>query len=159
VKKFNSQLILLNVYSLPLPTYDSIPAIDRASQIQESSIAGLSELKQTVLNAGVDSEIICLSKNGSAIVQIKETLAEYKVEAIVMGITGDAGKLKEKIIGSTALDVARGVDIPLFIIPETVVYKNINKLSFACDIDNLYGVGSLKTLRAFAICLRLNWKL
>ncbi|MCC6371412.1 MAG: hypothetical protein IT236_10445, partial [Bacteroidia bacterium] len=55
---------------------------------------------------------------------------------------------KEKIIGSTTLDIARDSEMPLYIIPEGVEYKKIEKISFACDIDNLYGSRILENVKS-----------
>ena len=73
-----------------------------------------------------------------------------KVNLAVMGIVGEAGKIKEHIIGSTSVKVARHLDVPLFIIPDGVKYKRIHKLSFACDMDHTEENTTVYTANYFA---------
>ena len=39
------------------------------------------------------------------------------------------------MIGSTAVKVARQIEVPTFIIPENIKYHRIHHISFACDME------------------------
>ena len=60
-----------------------------------------------------------------------------KADLIVIGIEEGAGNIKEHIIGSTAIEVARKQNVPTFIIPEKAKYHRIHKISFACDLKKI----------------------
>jgi len=66
---------------------------------------------------------------------VESASKKYNADLIVMGIVGAAGKLKEHLIGSSAVSVARKLEIPTFIIPENVKYHKIRHISFACDLE------------------------
>ena len=67
--------------------------------------------------------------------RINQNAKKVNADLIIIGITGDGGKIKENIIGSTAIKVARNTDIPVFIIPDEAKYHPIKKISFACDLN------------------------
>jgi len=56
---------------------------------------------------------------------------------VVLGMTGEAGKLKERLIGSTAVSVGREFKVPVLIVPEGAGYRRIHRISLACDVDKL----------------------
>jgi hypothetical protein len=80
---------------------------------------------------------------------INSVAKKYNVDLIVMGIVGEAGKIKEHIIGSSAVKVARHINIPTFIIPEKVKYHPIHKISFACDMENTEETILMSTVKYF----------
>ncbi len=156
-KHFGSKLVLLNAYSMPVSAYDTLPPVDLLSSTEENAKTSLSEMAGSINNESMWLNVETLSRIGSAQNVISEVAAEVQADAIVMGIVGEAGKIKERLIGSTTLDIARDVEIPLFIIPEGVVYEKVGTISFACDIDNLYGSRILDNIKDF--CHLFNAKL
>ncbi len=149
--EFQSKLILLNVYSLPAGGVDNLSSIDMLSDLERYSKKGLDELKEILSSVKGIGEIICISRMGIARTVISIVAREHSVDGIVMGITGGASKIKEKVIGSTTLDIAREGNEPLFIVPEGIEYHKIQKMSFACDIDNLQGSRVLENIKDFSI--------
>ena len=136
-KLFNAKIILVNSYSLPYSTYETGASADLIHILQESSVGGLNNLKKKIeqQNAKHNFEIECYSDFGFAEDMIIENAKKVNADLIVIGITGDGGKIKENIIGSTAIKVARNTDIPVFIIPDEAKYHPIKKISFACDLN------------------------
>lgn len=135
-KLFNAKVILVNSYNLPYSTYETGTSTDLINILQEASIGGLDYLKKRIEKTNEHTfEIECYSGFGFAEDMIIETANKVNADIIVIGITGDSGKIKENIIGSTALKVARNADIPVFIIPDNVKYHPIHKISFACDLN------------------------
>ena len=126
-----SKLVLINAYSLPLTGMDSLPSFDILGKIADASIESLNETKAKAHKKHPQLQIECSSKIGSVISVLEQVALEYSDTIIVMGIVGDADALKEHVIGSTVMDVARNLKTTLFIIPEGVSFRKINKLSFA----------------------------
>jgi len=136
-KLFTTKIVLVNSYNLPYSTYETGTSGDILNVLQESSIGGLNNLKKKIeqQNDKHNFEIECYSDFGYPEDMILETAKKVNADLIVIGITGDGGKIKENIIGSTAIKVARNTDIPVFIIPADVKYHPIRKISFACDLN------------------------
>lgn len=51
---------------------------------------------------------------------------------VVMSVTG-SGRFVEKIIGSSAVSVARKIDVPVIIVPGDYEYKTIERIALSCD--------------------------
>jgi nucleotide-binding universal stress UspA family protein len=135
-KLFSAKIVLVNTYNLPYSTYDTGTSGDIINVIRESSIGGLDHLKKRIeQNNKHNFEIECYSDFGFAEDMIIENAKKVNADLIVISITGDGGKIKENIIGSTAIKVARDTDIPVFIIPDEAKYHPIKKISFACDLN------------------------
>ena len=105
--ELNSKLILLNACAVPIAAYDTITNVDVLGGVEQVSLQQLNKIKSNILAHFPNLEIECISRMGSPNDLILDMEKKHNVDAIVMGITGSANKIKEKIIGSTALDVAR----------------------------------------------------
>ncbi|MBP7809999.1 MAG: universal stress protein [Bacteroidia bacterium] len=150
-KYFDTKLILLNAYPVPAANYDTGLPADIITALHKSSEDALSELKARLSkNGGAGLTIECLSVMGGTMDVIEEECKQKKVDLAVMGIVGEAGKIKEHIIGSTSLNAARHLEVPLFIIPDGAKYKRIHKLSFACDMDHTEETTTIYTAKYFA---------
>ncbi len=137
-KYFNAKLVLLNAYQVPLGGYDSLQPLEMMSVLQDSSNTALQKLKEEVITKmGYDPGIEVVSGVGPLLPLLKETCEKHGAELLVMGIVGEAGKIKEHLIGSTAVEVAKDLQVPLFIIPEKCNYSPIHKIAYACDLQNL----------------------
>jgi nucleotide-binding universal stress UspA family protein len=135
-KFFSARLIFLNVYSYPPADYETGFSALMTNSLQEGSINALEELKKEILEKNQYSlKIECICDMGLPFDRIEHIVESHDIDIVVMGITGEAGKLKEHLIGSTAVKVARNLDIPVFIIPENIKYHRIHKIAFACDMD------------------------
>lgn len=136
-KYFDSKLILLNTYPLPVANSDIGLPPDILTELHNASAQNLSELKNHLLQkVGEGLDIQYFSAMGDTIDAIAEHCKNEKVDLVVMGIIGKAGKIKEHLIGSNAITAGRELDVPVLIVPEQVRYKRIHKLSFACDMDH-----------------------
>lgn len=134
IKFFKTKLVLVNVYQMPLGGYDSLQPLEMISALEDASNEALKQLrKELIEKLGYDPGIECVPGSAPLSALIKENCSKYSVDLLVMGMTGDAGVLKENLIGSTAIDVAKGVAIPLFIVPETCSYRDVKKIAYACD--------------------------
>ncbi|MCA0133747.1 universal stress protein [Winogradskyella alexanderae] len=66
---------------------------------------------------------------------IKQIIAKYHVDLIVMGTNG-ASNLKETLFGSSALKVLRNIDCNTLVVPDEFKYKQPKKLLLALDSDD-----------------------
>lgn len=153
-KQFGSKLVLLNAYSIPVSAYDTIPPVDLLSSTEESAKELLAQMAESITSESMWLKVDTIQRIGSAQGVIAEVAAEVSADAIVMGIVGEAGKVKERLIGSTTLDVARDIEKPLYIIPEGVEFKKVGRISFACDIENMYGSRILDEIKS--ICKQFS---
>lgn len=149
-RHFSAKLVLVNAYSLPVGGYNSMVPLDMISVLQESSASALQELKQEIIKNNYDFGIECLSQVGTPYGAIKDAVTKYSGDLVVMGMVGEGSFLKRHIMGSTAISVARDLEIPAFIVPEAARYNKIKNICFACDVDRIEEGTLIYTARDFA---------
>lgn len=133
---FDSRIILVNATPLPMPSYDSTLPIEIMTDLEKSSKEGLENLKKEIQSRSKRKlTVTCYTEMGYAEDVVENAARKNEADLIVLGIIGEAGKLKEHLIGSTAVKVARNINIPTFIIPENIHYQKIKKIAFACDLN------------------------
>lgn len=135
-KFFNARIVLLNAYPIPPTDYEIGFSAEMISALQKGSEEALDKLKKEITEQHQrDFSIECVAEMGFPYESITATAKKFNADLIVMGITGEAGVLKEHVIGSSAVKVARHSEIPTFIIPENIKYHRIRKIAFACDLE------------------------
>ena len=135
-KYFDARIILVNAFPVPVINYEMPLPIEPISAFQKEAEEHLEILKNRILKKNEKPlEIECYAGMGSPLSIIEEIAKEKDADLIVMGIVGEAGDIKERIIGSTAIDIARKLEVPTFIIPESAKFHAIHKISFACDLE------------------------
>ena len=77
---------------------------------------------------------------------IRETIANGKVGAVVMGIA-QTEKFNQVVFGSTGTDLAGTVNCPVIIVPERARYKQWKNIAFAFDQQHIPMGKSLKTVQ------------
>jgi nucleotide-binding universal stress UspA family protein len=149
-KYFNAKIILLNVYPLPQANYDTGIPPDTISILKQASLDSLTEVKNKLLTKSPGVEIECITVMGGTYDSIEQISKEKNVDLVVMGIVGHAGILKEHLIGSNSVKTAKHLQLPVFIIPQDVKYKRIQKISFACDMDHTEETSVIYSAKYFA---------
>jgi nucleotide-binding universal stress UspA family protein len=135
-KYFSASLVLVNAYPFPPANYEMGFSLPVVTAIKESAEERLHQLRDELQKSHEwKFDIECVAEMGSPYDVIEAVARDQNADLLVMGIVGEAGKIKEHLIGSTAIRVARGFEIPVFIIPEKAHYHRIHKISFACDLD------------------------
>ena len=135
-KQVGGKIILLNAFQAPLiyPMYEGV----------ELSYEGLKQMNKKELEQLADQlskqepllKVEYVLKDGSLTDAIEETLKSMDVSLIIMGITG-AGKLKETIIGSNTLLVAKHSTTPVLIIPENCIYSKVTDIGITTDFRDV----------------------
>lgn len=148
-KHFDARLILVNAFPIPLAGGDAQIPID-LSIVSDASIKSLEEIKTNLIHEDYHFDIECYSAMGTAYSVIEEACNKFEAELVILGMTGEAGGLKEHLIGSTAVSVGRDFKLPVLVVPDNLKYKPIRHLSFACDTDKLEESTLLYSVRYFA---------
>lgn len=133
-KIFNTRIVLVNAYPIPETNYELGGSFEILSSIKNVSEDNLKLLKQQILMTNPELEVTLISEMGHPYEVIENSARKENADLIVMGIEEEANMIKERLFGSTAIDIARNQEIPTFIIPEHVKYHKAEKISFACDM-------------------------
>ena len=80
-------------------------------------------------------KVTAIIKHFKVFSELDELAKEENVDLIVMGSKGVSG-LKEMFIGSNTEKVIRYAHVPVLIVKEEAITKNIEKVVFACDFTN-----------------------
>lgn len=133
----NSKLVIAHAFSLPLGGYNMEAPMDTIAELRRNAEERLTLVRDFVLRNTYDFGIEIYADLGSTVGVIRDVANKCGAELVVMGMTGEAGKLKEHLIGSNTLRVAKEISMPLLIIPEQVSYKPIHEICLAAEIDNI----------------------
>ncbi|HOZ86508.1 MAG TPA: universal stress protein [Bacteroidia bacterium] len=149
-KFFNTKLVLVNAYPLPVAGYDTFLSSEIIASVQDSSIKGLEALRSDIIRKNYDFGIECVSEAGTSAAVVNWVASRCSADLVVMGMVGEGGFLKKHLLGSSALQAARDLTIPLFIVPEAVTYQRVQRICFACDMEKIEEGTLLQTARYFA---------
>ncbi len=150
-KYFAARIILVNAYPVPAPEYEMGLSLQMADSLRQASEEALLKLKRDICERHQRNfDIECISEMGTPYGVISEAAKKCDIELIVMGIVGESGKLKEHLIGSNAVRVARHLEVPTIIVPERVRYHRIKKMAFACDLEKTEESTLLYIVKYFA---------
>lgn len=73
---------------------------------------------------------------GGLTANIEAYIANYPVSFVVMGITGHTTQIGKMLLGSNAVSVSKHIKIPVFIIPTNYMYKKIENIAYASDMND-----------------------
>lgn len=132
----NAQLILLNVYSIPMATEYQIP-YDVDGFLKISSEAAEEKLQQfareLIKDTGISSnkvkEITEYGQTADTIVKIAQS---EKVDFIMMGTKG-ASNILDKWLGTNTQNVLESADCPVWVIPENAPLDYPKVFMYAAD--------------------------
>jgi nucleotide-binding universal stress UspA family protein len=149
-KFFNTKLVLVNAYPLPIAGYDTYLSSEVIASVQDASLKGLEALKNDIISKNYDFGIECVSEAGTSAAVINWVASRCSADLVVMGMVGEGGFLKKHLLGSSAIQVARDLSIPLFIVPEGITYSPVQRVCFACDMEKIEEGTLLHTARYIA---------
>ena len=127
-------------------TYDvasaTVPMEDYSQKIVSEPFRqeSLNKLEQLValLRTKTDNKIIIEAYQSYATLTdaVNEVASIVQADLIVMGISAGS-KLKEVVVGSHSLAVAKHTNIPVLIVPTDAAYKNIQKVLLVSDLKDV----------------------
>lgn len=147
-KSFNTNIVLLHAYYIPVPVGDTPGYIPLSfEEVQQENEALLQrETEYVTAKYGIPADGYV--RNGFATTIIKELAAEINASLVVMGMKG-AGK-SSSIFGSTVVSCIRKTKLPLLIIPEEAEFSFLKHISFTADFRHNTGVKKYDILEEIA---------
>jgi nucleotide-binding universal stress UspA family protein len=133
----NSKLIIVHAFSLPLAGYDAAAPLATIDEMRGYAMEKLKLLKAQLTLGGFDTGIELYAELGTTVNVLKDMANTCGAELVVMGMTGEAGKIKRHFIGSNTLKAASDLSLPLLVISEQVNYKPVQTISLAARLDGL----------------------
>ncbi len=145
----NSKLVIVHGFSLPLGGYDMAAPMVTISDIRRNAVENLELIRDELVRKSYDPGIEIYAELGTTMDVIRDTANKCGAELIVMGMVGEAGRIKQ-YIGSNTLQVARELSIPLLIISEHVNYKPVHHICLAAELDKIEESTLLYSARGIA---------
>lgn len=129
---FDAEIVLLNVVNPPVVIdQDSLPSIVHSQSVLHEHNREIFEQELNSLSKSRSTEIKGFVKEGFPSDVILQVARENDIDLIIMGMKGKGRS--NSLFGSTTTAVIRRSSIPVFVIPETAVFKPIRSIAFATD--------------------------
>jgi hypothetical protein len=125
-----AKIVLFHAYTIPLSIPESY-VIVRPEEVKKSAEDYLLE-EVLKLRKSTMQSIDILAVEGDPVDMIINQIKNYEEPLVVVGMKGE-GKNFRKLFGSVASGLARKSFLPLFIIPETVIFKGYKNIALAID--------------------------
>lgn len=149
--EFKSKIILLHAYPIPPANYEIGLPPEVFVELKENALLNLEAVKKEwQIQAKIPLEMECVTEMGTPGEVMERYMKKHDIDLVVMGIVGGGGKIKEHVIGSHAVYVARNVRTPTLIIPENTEYKKIQNIALACDFIETENDTIVQSARRFA---------
>ncbi|MCE3295042.1 MAG: universal stress protein [Crocinitomicaceae bacterium] len=151
---FHAKVILMHVYSLPLPTTEFPEMID-FSAYEGIKKAQLEQLKKKL--SVPDVEIETFTAPGMSFYEEVQHYAEHRqIDLIVLGLTGSS-RMSEILLGSNTMSLLAHASVPVLAIPKGFSIKDKLNIAFAYDGQKIENQKNMDLLREMA--LKLNTKI
>jgi nucleotide-binding universal stress UspA family protein len=149
-KEKNASLILLHVFHIPVVATDDPVLMPSFDELEDDNMEFLKEFENELkVKYAFTNPIESISKPGFLVDEIAELVKEKNLDLIVMGIT-DAGKLSELLISSNSIGVIKRISCPTIIVPSKAVYRPVDTIVFACDIEKTENTAAIEKVKEFA---------
>lgn len=125
-----AKIVLFHAYTIPLSIPESY-VIVRPEEVKKSAEDYLLD-EVLKLRKSTMQSIDILAVEGNPVDMIINHVKNYEEPIVVVGMKGE-GKNFRKLFGSVASGLARKSFLPLFIIPETIIYKGFKNIALAID--------------------------
>jgi len=133
-KTFQSEIILLNAYSMPHS--GSTVMIDVSDVLKGDSVQKLKEEVDRTKDIIDGVSIHTASYNGATANTIANVANNEKVDLIIMGTTGATG-LKEVFMGSNTADLIKQTAIPIIAVPNGCQNKSLSNVAMSVDLHHI----------------------
>lgn len=126
-----AKIILLNVYSVPVPVADVPIPIVPLEEIEQKCLAEL-KVRQSQLQIKYPQlHVEVQTRAGFVTDEILSAIKEYHADLVVMGVLGN-GKTSA-IFGSNTASVIKKATCPVMAIPPDLTFSVPAKIALACD--------------------------
>ena len=146
-RKVGGCITLLHAFMPPpvFPQYDGL--LMNEAGMRDMHERNIKELAEKLHKEDIMIKVDAFVMDGHLSQAVQQFRSLKKVFMIVMGITG-AGKLKQTLIGSNTLDVAKHTQTPVLIIPEHAEYDDITDIGLATDFREVTETVPEKNIRS-----------
>lgn len=145
-----AKIVLLHTYQIPVPTTE-VPIIAISPQeLEDENLAQVKKLEKEIVeqNAG-KIKVESIVRNGFVADEIVYTSKEQKADLIIMGVTGNTGKIVETLIGSNTTSVIKKSLIPVLTVPKDARFKKVEKIAIASDYHREISKEILQKLKGY----------
>jgi nucleotide-binding universal stress UspA family protein len=134
---FEAKLILLHVDAASVYNLDATILTNTIEDIIAKSLKELEKIAVKIKKENSKiTQIDCYAEGGDSKRIILDYITHYKVDYVVMGISGPETNIKKEIYGTLSLPISKKSFSPVFIIPENYKYKKIQKIAYACEYSS-----------------------
>ncbi|MEH6307861.1 universal stress protein [Olivibacter sp. CPCC 100613] len=151
-------LVIYHSYNNELYITTDVP-IPNQQQLQlqrTKSLVALEELQTALGNIIPKSTNIRLETNDQTLLSGIETLiAKYPTEMVVIGTTGKSN-LEHVLMGSNAMSLAKGINIPLLLVPANHSFSYPKQAVLACDLKQTEETLPIEYIHHFVHVLNLK---
>jgi nucleotide-binding universal stress UspA family protein len=145
-----AQIVILNVYHMPLPAGEMPLALVSPQEIIGHSNEQIRELENAIRSTSQGRfPVRSLTRQGFASEEIVNVADEIKADLIVMGIKGTTSSAAV-LMGSVATTVSRKGKTPVLIIPDKVRFQPVRNIAFAFDYKAEPGDNAAAQIKAYA---------
>lgn len=144
----NEKVKFMLIHSYFSPQSGSTAVVSINEILRKQAIEDLANYKKELETAFPDNknEIVFKEVYGDVLYAIKSISKELDSVAIVVGAKGMSA-MEEIFIGSNTSAVVKEADAPVFVIPENVVYKEVEKIALAIDFQDNLNANALQPLK------------
>jgi nucleotide-binding universal stress UspA family protein len=143
-KAIEADVLLFHVYHVPVSVSKDFPKMVTTFNKLQAEHEMQLKIEAVNLKKRNGIEVSYIAKMGMAVDEIVEE--EKNASIIIMGMHG-ASKFSEVVLGSITTATLRKTTKPVLIIPENAVYKDPEKIVFACDYDPKTDMHTIDTLK------------
>lgn len=145
----NAELVVLNVVQIPV-TVSEVPLTEfEYEEMADAAEKELAELEEK-LNERTSNKIKIHSRVivGNIRFELKEMSKQKAPFAVVMGTRG-AGLAERLFLGSHTIFAVNSLEYPVLVVPQDSVFRGIQKIAFASDLEELQSTRPLSLLKAW----------
>jgi len=144
----NEQVKFILIHSYFSPQSGSSAVVSINEILRKQAVEDLTKYKKELETAFPNSknEILFKEVYGDVLYAIKSISEETENAEVVVGAKGMSA-MEEIFIGSNTSAIVKEADAPVFVIPENVVYKAVEKVALAIDFQDNLNSNSLAPLR------------
>lgn len=144
-----TEVILFNAYEAPVNIDPMITPVilPDIETLRKGSEETLERFRKDVAPfCSMDIRLSCVARYAHLSVGLDEVCHELNAGLIVMGVTG-ASMLEEKLLGSSALSVAKNGTVPVIIVPPDAKFAPLKEIMLACDLKQVVKTTPIQPIR------------
>lgn len=140
------KFMLIHSYFSPQSGSSAVVSINEI--LRKQAVEDLTKYKKELETAFPNNknEVVFKEVYGDVLHAIKSISEELDNVAVVVGAKGMSA-MEEIFIGSNTSAVVKEADAPVFVIPENVVYKKVEKVALAIDFQDNLNANTLHPLK------------